>query len=139
MRVVLDTNILISALLKPHGLEAKAVRLALDGSVVAYVSAELWDEYRDVLSRKKFAPVRVAADELLAQLETRIIRAQPSSRVALSRDHDDNRVLECAQEARADYLVTGNLRHFPTEWHATKIVNARAFHGCLRAGPGDDK
>jgi putative PIN family toxin of toxin-antitoxin system len=125
MRVVLDTNILISALLKPDGLEAKTVGLALDRSLVPYVSTELWDEYREVLSRPKFANLPCA--KLLAELEPRVIRVQPSIRVTWSKDDEDNRVLECAQEARADYLVTGNLRHFPAEWHFTKIVNARAF------------
>ncbi len=40
-------------------------------------------------------------------------------------DPDDNRFLECAEAARADYLVTGNTRHVPRHWRGTEVVNAR--------------
>jgi predicted nucleic acid-binding protein len=43
----------------------------------------------------------------------------------VSPDPDDNKFLECAQAAGADYLVTGNKRHFPKRWGKTKVVNAR--------------
>jgi putative PIN family toxin of toxin-antitoxin system len=125
MRVVLDTNILISALLKPDGLEAKTVNLTLDGIAVPYVSEELLNEYREVLARKKFAGLPGA--KLLAEFEPRVIRVQTSIQVTWSKDEEDNRVLECAQQARAHYLVTGNQRHFPAEWECTKVVNAREF------------
>ncbi len=49
----------------------------------------------------------------------------PSRRTQVTPDPDDNIFLECAEEARADYLVTGNKRHFPRFWEFTKIVNAR--------------
>jgi predicted nucleic acid-binding protein len=44
----------------------------------------------------------------------------------LTATHDpaDNRFLECAEALKADYLVTGNKRHFPTEWRQTQVVNA---------------
>jgi predicted nucleic acid-binding protein len=46
-------------------------------------------------------------------------------------DPDDNRFLECADAARADYLVTGNLRHFPRFWKKTKIITPREFIGLV--------
>ena len=49
--------------------------------------------------------------------------AFPPGRVSL--DRDDNIFLECAGEARADYLVTGNKRHFPKFWRSTKVINDR--------------
>jgi len=42
-------------------------------------------------------------------------------------DPDDNIFLECADAARADYLITGNLKHFPRFWKNTKIINSREF------------
>jgi predicted nucleic acid-binding protein len=42
-------------------------------------------------------------------------------------DPDDNIFLECADAARADYLITGNQRHFPTFWKQTKIITSREF------------
>jgi predicted nucleic acid-binding protein len=44
-----------------------------------------------------------------------------------SPDEDDNRFLELAEAASAQYLVTGNKRHFPDRWKQTRIVNAREF------------
>ena len=45
----------------------------------------------------------------------------------VTKDPDDNKFLECADAARADYLVTGNQRHFPKFWKSTKIITAREF------------
>ncbi len=42
----------------------------------------------------------------------------------LGRPEPDNRFLECAQASRADYLITGNKKHFPSQWQFTRIVNA---------------
>jgi uncharacterized protein len=42
-------------------------------------------------------------------------------------DPDDNLFLECAQAAKADYLITGNTGHFPREWKYTKVVTPRTF------------
>ena len=127
MRVVLDTNILISALWKPDGLEAQVVRLAREGEILPCVSEALWAEYHDVLSRDKFLKLREAAGNLLFELALRVTYVHPKTRITVSKDDEDNRVLECAGEARAEYLITGNLRHFPGKWECTKIVNARAF------------
>ena len=127
MRVVLDTNILVSALWKPDGLEAELVRLTLSGMLVPCVSDELWAEYVEVLSRVKFAKLRGAADSLLKELATRVVRVTPGIKVTWSKDDEDNRVLECLQEARGTYLITGNLRHFPSEWEGARVINARDF------------
>jgi predicted nucleic acid-binding protein len=51
----------------------------------------------------------------------------PSRRLAVTPDPADNMFLECAEAARADYLVTGNLRHFPPFWKSTKIISSCEF------------
>jgi len=51
----------------------------------------------------------------------------PSSIVTVSPDEADNRFLECAEAAKADFLVTGNSRDFPKRWKQSKIVNARSL------------
>jgi len=51
----------------------------------------------------------------------------PSRLPQLTSDPDDNIFLECADAARADYLVTGNRRHFPRFWKKTKIIDSREF------------
>jgi predicted nucleic acid-binding protein len=51
----------------------------------------------------------------------------PVETLTVSRDEPDNRFLECAEAAKADFLITGNLRHFPKEWKGTRVVTARQF------------
>jgi predicted nucleic acid-binding protein len=57
--------------------------------------------------------------------------------VLAASDPDDNRFLECAEAARAHYLVTGNIRHFPEVWEETRIVTPREFIDVWTAA-GDD-
>lgn len=53
-----------------------------------------------------------------------VTMAKPSTVISQCAHEPDNRFLECAEEAEADYLVTGNTRHFPKHWTATKVANA---------------
>ncbi len=55
----------------------------------------------------------------------------PHRVLAMAHDPTDNRFLECAEAARADFLVTGNKRHFPEQWRQTVVVNAREFLGWI--------
>ena len=127
MRVVLDTNVLISACLKPEGLEARIVAMALDGLIVVCVTDEVWAEYLEVLFRSKFRAFRERAELLLRAFGTRVFRTVAAERISAAGDEDDNRFLECAAAAGAEYLVTGNLRHYPAEWKSVRVLNARAF------------
>ena len=127
MRVVLDTNILISACLKPGGLEAQAVKLARESAYTLCISGAIWREYEEVLSREKFCAIRDCAADLLSALLARALFVESSEPLQIAVDEDDNRLLECAAAAAADYLVTGNRKHFPNAWENTRIVNAREF------------
>jgi predicted nucleic acid-binding protein len=51
----------------------------------------------------------------------------PTRHLEVTPDPDDNMFLECADVARADYLVTGNQKHFPRFWKKTKIITPREF------------
>lgn len=123
--VVLDTNVLVSANLKADGLEAWVLALALNGRVRLMVSDPILEEYERVLlyPRLKFSPPEV--QRFLTLLRRRSIQFKPTHTVTASADEADNRFLECAEAARANFLVTGNKRHFPKRWKTTEIVNAR--------------
>ena len=127
VRVVLDTNVLISAALKPGGLEAAVVHASCTGPLEAWVTDPVWAEYEEVLARPKFAKVREASRNLLDALHPCVHRTQPTAPATAATDEDDNRFLECAAAARASYLITGNLRHYPEIYGETRLVNARAF------------
>ena len=127
IRVVLDTNIVISAQLKPAGLEATVLLLALRGDMTLFVSPPILAEYQRVLYKPKlkFDPRRVEA--ILRDIGSASRLVHPSRTLSDAKHEPDNRFLECTQAGHADYLVTGNKRHFPKDWEPAKIVNAREF------------
>jgi putative PIN family toxin of toxin-antitoxin system len=125
MRAVLDTNVLVSGLLKPHGNERPVLALALRRKFVALVSEPIWTEYEAVLRRPELKLQAAEVDQTLAELRKVADRISPTRAVTASPDESDNRFLECAVTGGADYLVTGNKRHFPARHGRTLIVNAR--------------
>ena len=136
VRVVLDTNILISAAIQPAGIPANLIDAVALRALTLYVSEDILAEYREVLSRPKFArlnPGRVA--RLFTVLAAEAVMVQPPRRSTASRDEADNRFLECAEVADAEYLVTGNTKHFPERYKATKIVTPRQFWEIITAPP----
>jgi predicted nucleic acid-binding protein len=88
-RVVVDTNVLVSAPLSDRGAPALVRARIVEGRIIWCLSSFILAEYAD------------------------------------SPDEPDNRFLECAEAAQADYLVTGNTRHFPKKWKQTSIVTPR--------------
>ena len=124
-RVVFDTNVLYSAILKPGSIPAQAFDLVTAGLIIPCVSDEVLAEYWLVLYRSELALHSDRRRELLGHLSALSLHVNPTEKLAVSKDDSDNRFLECAEAAVADYLVTGNLRHFPKAHHATKIVTAR--------------
>jgi putative PIN family toxin of toxin-antitoxin system len=123
--IVLDTNVMVSAMLAPRGNEAVVLRLALAGEFLICVSPELLAEYEDVLRRPRLGIPSTAVQSLLSELRSKGKLVHPKTVVHASPDEEDNRFLECAEAARALYLVTGNKRHFPKAWKQTRVVNAR--------------
>jgi predicted nucleic acid-binding protein len=59
----------------------------------------------------------------------------PRKKLKITRDPDDNKVLECALEARADYIVTGNIRDFPERFQDIRVIPPRRFMTLLASGP----
>jgi len=125
LRLVIDTNVVVSAALKPDGLQRTVVVLALTKPARLYISSAILAEYQDLLSRPEFQIRKGLRLQLLQQIRQRAHLIVPHRRLWVSADADDNMFLECADAARADYLVTGNQRHFPRFWKKTKVINSR--------------
>jgi putative PIN family toxin of toxin-antitoxin system len=125
IRVVLDTNVVVSAHLSPEGYERSVLDLALAGKLRMFVSEAILREYESVLQRPKFRLKHVSVSRSLRLLRGAAKVVTPYGQVNVARDPGDNRFLECAEAGKADYLVTGNKRHFPKQWRQTLIVNAR--------------
>lgn len=127
LRLVIDTNVLVSAALKPESLQRTAFLLAITKPARLYVSAPILEEYADVLSRRELAIRKGPRQQLLQLIKNHSHTVVPSRHLAVTSDPDDNMFVECADAARADYLITGNARHFPAYWKSTKIITAREF------------
>ncbi len=127
LRLVIDTNILVSAALRPDGLQRTVLLLALTKPARLYVSKAILDEYREVLARPKLKIRKGVRQQFLQYIENGAQLVTPSRTLFVTRDPDDNIFLECADAARADYLITGNQRHFPNFWKQTKIITSRDF------------
>jgi putative PIN family toxin of toxin-antitoxin system len=127
LRLVVDTNIVISAALKPEGLQRTVLLLAITKPSRLYVSAPILEEYRTVLSRPEFQIRKGLRQQLLQLLKKNARFVRPVRHLQVTTDPDDNMFLECADAARADYLITGNIRHFPRYWKRTKIITSREF------------
>lgn len=127
LRLVIDTNILVSAALKPDGLQRTVVLLALTKPARLYVSTSVLSEYWEVLSRPELGIRKGPRQRFFDLIEKRAHLVSPPRRLQITSDPDDNIFLECVDAARADYLVTGNQRHFPRFWKKTKIITSRDF------------
>ena len=127
LRLVIDTNVLVSAALKPEGLQRTAVVLAVTKPARFYVSPPILEEYAAVLSRPELDIRKRVRQQLLQLVRNHSYIVRPSRRLEVAGDRDDNMFLECADAARADYLITGNQRHFPRFWKKTKIITTREF------------
>ena len=127
LRLVVDTNIVVSAALKPEGLQRTVLLLALTKPARLYVSHPIFEEYNAVLARPEFQIRKALRQQFLQLIENRARFVAPTRQLRVAGDPGDNIFVECADVARADYLVTGNVRHFPRFWKRTKIITSREF------------
>ncbi len=125
IRAVIDTNVLVSALISPSGNEALLLLAVKQGLVGPCFSPDVLKEYSEVLARPKFA---FPPDEITALID--LLRCQgdllhPAGLSGISPDPKDDMFLACALKSRADFVVTGNKKDFPREQlGATQVVRA---------------
>ena len=127
LRLVVDTNVVVSDALKPDGLQRTVVLLALTEPARWYVADAILSEYAVVLARPELKVRRNLRQQLLQLIKNHTRLIVPSRLSRVTTDPADNIFVECADAARADYLVTGNERHFPKFWKNTKIIDSREF------------
>ena len=116
MRVVVDTNVVVSALLRPGSVPARALDLLLERGALFLYDTRIVAEYRSVLARPKFRPIDPARrerllDELLAAPPIAHVPAWPGPLL----DPDERMFVEVALASHADAVITGNLRDYPSD------------------------
>jgi putative PIN family toxin of toxin-antitoxin system len=127
IRAVLDTNVVVSALLRSGGLPDAIFNLAINGEIQLCVSEPILAGYEEVLRRPRLAIHPDKVTIALARIRAVALMVQPGTPVTVALDPDDNMFLECADAAQAHCLVTGNAKHFPDRWQATQILTPRQF------------
>ena len=128
MKLVLDTNVLVSGLLTPFGPCGEIVRMLTSGVFVPCVDARILLEYDEILRRPRFGFAPAQVEVVMAYMRT---LAQPYATVPLPLslpDDDDDPFLEVAIAAKAEALVTGNKAHFPPDRRlGVRILTPREF------------
>ena len=133
IRVVIDANVFVSAILKPNSNPDKVIDLVKQGRITLALSPDILAEIRKVLLypkiRKKLKLTTKEIGEALAQIAQAAIITSGRVRLnAIESDPDDNRYLECAVEAQADFIISGD-RHLKDlkNFQGIKIVNSATF------------
>jgi putative PIN family toxin of toxin-antitoxin system len=127
LNLVVDTNILVSAALKPEGLQRTVFLIAITKPARLYVTRAILKEYSEVLARRELRIRKGVRQQLLQLIKNRSTLVVPRYSLEVTSDPDDNRFIECADASRADYLITGNLKHSLKFWKGTKVVSPREF------------
>ncbi len=129
MKVVFDTNILVSALVFPGGRgEAALLRIAEERDRLL-LSRAILDELLGVLARK-FARDAEELARVALLLSELSIPVKPRRRLRVVKDDPDNRILECAVAGGADAIVTGDADLLELrEYHGIRIISLRAYLG----------
>ena len=116
--VVIDTNVLVSAMLKWNSIPGNILELTFDGPIIPLLNAAIIREYRDVLSRPKFHLTESIINDVLESIEGKGIYVDAETLEDELPDPKDRVFYEVVMEERKKedaYLVTGNIKHFPTK------------------------
>ncbi|MDZ4170250.1 MAG: putative toxin-antitoxin system toxin component, PIN family [Coriobacteriia bacterium] len=134
MRIVLDTNVLVSGLLSPFGPPGEILRMVTSGAVTLCVDARLLTEYAQVLARPRFGFDSDAVSALLYFIEHSSVTGAAEPLVVRLPDEDDEPFLEVAIACSARHLVSGNLVHFPAEARCgASVLSPREFLDSYRS------
>ena len=125
-RVVLDTNILVSAGISAGGDCDQIVQAALQGKIQLVVSPGILEEYQDVLHRSKFMRYGFPPAWVRHLYSTAEHLAGDPVDLPVGPDPEDRVFLGVAQQV--GILVTGNMKHFPQEnWGSARVLSPREF------------
>ena len=129
IRVVIDTNVFVSAGLIPHGVPRRILDRVLFGEgIELFLSPEILEEYEEVASRPKFSQRRRQLGRLLRRMRKHGTMVVPTEEIDVLSDPDDNKFLACARTAQADFLVTGNRIDFQLKvFEGTEILSPQEF------------
>lgn len=121
MLIVLDTNIIVSAMLSPNGSAFCFLSDVLDGKHQVLVSEEIYQEYDEVLHRKKFGFDEDIVSFILNWFIKNAIWIEPKQSIEPVPDEKDRIFFDLAVVCKAK-LVTGNIKHYPVHELVTSLA-----------------
>jgi putative PIN family toxin of toxin-antitoxin system len=124
MTVVLDTNIIVSALLNSNGIPAKVLALVLNGKIKILYDNRIIFEYIDVLSRKDFGFDNETINDLIGCFKNDGEFVNSEYIPIQFIDEADKKFYEVHKSGKSQYLITGNIKHFPKE---QGIISPKSF------------
>jgi putative PIN family toxin of toxin-antitoxin system len=128
MIIVLDTNVIVSGILRPYSKAASILRLVATGAITLAYDLRIFSEYRDVLNRPKFSLAKEDIDAFLNQIEQDGVLVSVMPLKFRLPDPEDESFLEVALAGKATALVTGNKRHFPKrKYEGIEILSPAEF------------
>ena len=132
MRAVVDTNILVSGLIRKQGLPGQVLRRLRDGDFTPIYSVAMMVEVIEVLSRPQMRDkYQVGSNDIMALINLVRLRGElvsPKRKIEACRDPQDNRFLEAALEGEAEVIVSGDKDLLVmAEFEATRIISAAEF------------
>jgi uncharacterized protein len=127
LKVVIDTNVLVSGLLSPYGPPGEIVRMVSSGALTLCFEARILSEYSRVLRRPKFPFRKEEIRALLEQIQSKGTVVAPEPLAGRLVDPQDEAFLEAAIAGKVRMLVTGNLKHYPFGVHQVRTVSPTAF------------
>ena len=140
MRAVLDTNVIVSGVIKEDGPSGQILRQCLqEKTFITVTSLEILAEVREVLRRDKIRKyhgwTEEEIDNFVAFLYTQSVITEGKLTVnRIAKDFADNKFLACAQEGGADYLVSGDSHLIDIQaFEGTQIITPAAFLAVLRS------
>ncbi|MCE5341306.1 MAG: putative toxin-antitoxin system toxin component, PIN family [Planctomycetaceae bacterium] len=113
MKAVIDTNVIVSGLLKPFSASGEIVRMLADGKIQICYDARILLEYEQVLHREKFGFDFAIIEILMGSIKEMGICTTGSPITARLPDPTDEMFVEVASDPHCRLLVTGNGKHFP--------------------------
>jgi putative PIN family toxin of toxin-antitoxin system len=128
IKVVLDTNVLVSAILF-GGNPEKVLNMAAEKKIEMLISSQILEEFMNVL-QNKFGFSQDITELSASEIKEISTLVMPTQRLNVIKEKDaDNRVLECAVEGKAQYIVTGDTKHLQPlkEYKGIRILSPAQF------------
>lgn len=122
MKIVLDTNVIVSGLLHSFSSSGEIVRMISSGDLQLCYDARVLSEYKEVLLRPKFSFDLSNVDDLLVQIEVCGFTVAATPLIKRLPGPNDEPFLEIALSGKARCLVTGNLKHYPVKKRQDMLV-----------------